>query len=102
MTGKKFLFISIKAYSSDVAWQLTRQGHSVKYFVKNQVDEDIGDGFVTKVKDWQPWVKWADVIVFDDIKSGRLADQLRQEGKLRACGFCPNGNLPATGRPLPL
>ena len=82
MTAKKFLFISINAYSADLAWQLKRQGHSVKYYVKKQLDGDIGDGFVTKVENWQPWIKWADVIVFDDIRSGRLADKLRQEGKL--------------------
>jgi len=76
-----FLFVSVEALSTDLAWQLTKAGHSVKLFVKNQREKDVGDGFVEKVDAWEPLKDWAEVIVFDDIGFGELAERLRVEGK---------------------
>ena len=76
-----FLFVSVEALSTDLAWQLTKAGHSVRLFTKSQSEKDVGDGFVEKVEAWEPHKDWAEVIVFDDIGFGELAEKLRAEGK---------------------
>ena len=78
----KFLFISKDALISDIAWQVSKEGHEVKYFIENKEEEDIADGFVPKTKDWLQKSDWADVIVFDDVLGqGKIARELRQQGK---------------------
>ena len=64
---KKFLFVSLDALISDIAWQVRAGGHEVRYFIASESERDIGDGFVPKVDDWESHVDWADVIVFDDV-----------------------------------
>ncbi|HEV2389335.1 MAG TPA: phosphoribosylglycinamide synthetase C domain-containing protein [Nitrososphaerales archaeon] len=76
-----FLFVSLEALSTDLAWQLTKAGHSVRLFTKSQSEKDVGDGFVDKADAWEPLKDWAEVIVFDDIGFGELAEKLRSEGK---------------------
>ncbi len=76
-----FLFISIEALSSDLAWQMQKEGHHVKFFTQSQSESDVGLGFFEKVSAWEPQVDWADVVVFDDIGFGAVADKLRAEGK---------------------
>ncbi len=82
--GKKnFLFISIEGLISDIAWQVSKEGHHVKFFIENNPDKQIGDGFVEKTDNWEKEVDWADVIVFDDVLGqGALAKKLRDKGKL--------------------
>ncbi|MDH4073797.1 MAG: phosphoribosylamine--glycine ligase [Gammaproteobacteria bacterium] len=80
--SKRFLFVSIDALISDIAWQVTREGNDVKYFIENETEKTIGDGLVPKVNNWEKHVKWADVIVFDDVLGqGEKAAKLRAEGK---------------------
>ncbi len=82
MDKKKFLFVSIDALISDIAWQVLREGHEVKYFIEDKNEADIADGFVPKTDDWKKEVDWADVIVFDDVLGhGTKAQKLRQQGK---------------------
>jgi phosphoribosylamine---glycine ligase len=76
-----FLFVSVEALSTDLAWQLTKAGHKVKFFAKSQSEKDVGEGFVERVDAWEPLKDWAEVIVFDDIGFGELAEKLRAEGK---------------------
>jgi phosphoribosylamine--glycine ligase len=79
---KRFLFVSIGALISDVAWQVVREGHDVKYYIQSESEKSIGDGFVPKVDEWEPHVDWADVIVFDDVLGmGEKAQKLRAAGK---------------------
>jgi len=77
----KFLFVSIEALSMDLAWKLRKEGHQVKFFTRSENEKDVGDGFVEKIEAWEPLKDWADVIVFDDIGFGDVADKLRAEGK---------------------
>jgi phosphoribosylamine--glycine ligase len=78
----KFLFVSKDALISDIAWQVAKEGHEVKYFIEDKEEDDIADGFVPKTKNWQKDVAWADVIVFDDVLGqGTLAEELRKKGK---------------------
>lgn len=78
----KFLFVSIEGLISDLAWKIAKEGHEVKYFIQQKDQRDVCDGFVEKVEDWEKWKDWADIICFDDIGFGQIADKLRKEGKL--------------------
>lgn len=79
----KFLFVSLDALINDIAWQIVKEGHEVKYYIHNEGSKDIADGFVPKTDDWQCDVDWADVIVFDDVLGlGKHAQVLRKKGKL--------------------
>jgi len=78
---KKFLFVSFESLSGDLAWQMKKEGHLVKVYIKAECDKDVYDGFLEKVDDWQKHVDWADVVVFDDVGFGGIADSLRAKGK---------------------
>lgn len=80
--SKKFLFVSLESLSGDLAWTLVKEGHEVKSYIKAPHDADVYQGFVERIDDWKPWVDWADVIVFDDVEFGSIADGLRKKGKL--------------------
>lgn len=79
---RKFLFVSWESLSGDLAWQIKKEGHLVKIYVKSDDDKDVYDGFLEKVPDWKTEVDWADVVVFDDVGFGAAADELRKSGKL--------------------
>src|SRR3989339_315464 len=79
---KKFLFVDWESLNGDLAWQVQKEGHEVKMYIKEQTDVDVYDGILTKVSDWENEVGWADVIVFDDTGFGTKADKLRKAGKL--------------------
>ncbi len=79
---KKFLFVSLESLSGDLAWNVLREGHQVKAWIKEKGDADVYNGFFEKVADWKKFVDWADVIVFDDIEFGPDAEKLRKAGKL--------------------
>ena len=82
MDKKKFLFVSIDGLISDIAWQTFKEGHDVRYFIENEEERDIADGFVPKSESWENDVDWADVIIFDDVLGqGTKAELLRKAGK---------------------
>jgi len=81
-TKRKFLFVGVESLSGDLAWQIKKEGHEVKIYVKRDGDKDVYDGFLEKVDDWNQFVDWADVIIFDDVGFGTVADELRKKGKL--------------------
>lgn len=83
MEKKKFLFVSYDALISDIAWQVVKEGHEAKYWIRDKDSKDVGDGFVPKVDSWEKEVGWADIVVFDDVLGmGTWADNLRKKGKL--------------------
>jgi len=79
---KKFLFVSHESLSGDLAWQVKKEGHEVKVYIKAERDKDVYDGFLDKVEHWEKHKDWADVIVFDDVGFGSVAESLRKAGKL--------------------
>lgn len=80
---KKFLFVSFDGLISDVAWQVVKEGHDVKYYIKNPVDKDSADGLVPKIDSWENEITWADIIIFDDVLGmGKMAEKVRKQGKL--------------------
>lgn len=83
MEKRRFLFVSLDGLISDIAWQVYKEGHEVRYFIENPNERDIADGFVPKVDRWEDEVDWADVIIFDDVLGqGVPAKTLRDAGKL--------------------
>jgi phosphoribosylamine--glycine ligase len=96
MEPTRFLFVSADAaLITDLAWQVHREGHDIKYYIEAESDREIGDGFVPKTDDWEADIDWADVIVFDDIwvgsdvGTGKRARELREQGKA-VVGGTPN------------
>ena len=79
---KKFLFVSLESLSGDLAWSLVKEGHQVKAYIKAKSDLDVYDGFIEKVSSWEEYKDWADVIIFDDVGFGVVAEKLRKQGKL--------------------
>ena len=80
---RRFLFVSLDALITDIAWQVARDGNEVRYYIDAASERQIGDGFVDKVDNWEEHVDWADVIVFDDVLGqGDKAAALREAGKL--------------------
>src|SRR3989338_2031042 len=81
VSPKKFLVVSFESVSGDLAWQIKKEGHEVKAFIQNESDKDVYDGFVDKVDNWEQWKNWADLVVFDYVGFGEIADSLRKAGK---------------------
>ncbi len=82
MEPKNFLFVSLDGLIGDIAWQIAKEGHNVKYFIGNKEEKEVAEGFVPKVDDWEKEVDWADVVVFDDVLGqGTKAKKLRDKGK---------------------
>ena len=82
MDKKKFLFVSLEGLTADTAWQISKEGHDVKYYIANPIEREIADGFVPKTDMWEKEIDWADVIVFDDVLGqGSKAEKLRKQGK---------------------
>jgi len=80
---KNFLFISLDGLIGDIAWQILKEGHNVKYFIEAKEEKEVTDGFVPKVDNWESEVEWADIIVFDDVLGqGTKAKKLRDQRKL--------------------
>ena len=99
MDPKRFLFVSADAaLIGDVAWQVAREGHDVRYYVEAESDREIADGFVTKTDDWRSEVDWADTIVFDDIWVGSEVGTGALAEELRAAGHHVVGGTPNTDR----
>ena len=81
-TPLKFLFVSLESLSGDLAWSVKKEGHEVKAYIKAKSDADVYNGFIDKVERWEDYVDWADVVVFDDVEFGEVAEKLRKKGKL--------------------
>lgn len=79
--GARFLFVSLESLSGDLAWTVKKEGHEVKVYIRAKGDHDVYNGFVEKVDKWEDWTDWADVIIFDDVEFGEVADRLRKKGK---------------------
>ena len=77
----KFLFVSPEALSVDLAYVIRQEGNDVRFYIQSVTERDVGDGFVDKVDSWEDHADWADVVVFDDIGFGKVAEKLRSEGK---------------------
>ena len=99
MDAKHFLFVSADAaLVGDLAWQVSKEGHDVRYYIEADSDTEIADGFVPKTDDWRGDLEWADVIVFDDIWVGDEIGTGELAQELRAAGHAVVGGTPNTDR----
>ncbi len=89
----KFLFVSKWGDSLDIANATLLEGNEVKLFIEYKPCHEVGSGFVPKVKNWQKYVPWADVIIFDYTGYGKIASELRAAGKLVFGGTEYSDNL---------
>ena len=82
MEKRNFLFNSLTGLISDIAWQVSKEGHEVRYYIKDQKESDIADGFVAKADNLEKDTEWADIVIFDDtLGQGEKAHELRATGK---------------------
>src|SRR6201988_1937672 len=83
MDKRKFLFVSLSGLIGDIAWQILKEGHDVRYYIDNEKERDIADGFVPQSNEWEKDAReWADIVVFDDtLGQGARAQALRAAGK---------------------
>lgn len=79
---RKFLFVGWATMNGDLAWQIQKEGHEVKFYIDNKDYADVYDGILDKVANWEEHVDWADVIVFDYTGWGQTAEKLRKQKKL--------------------
>jgi phosphoribosylamine---glycine ligase len=63
----KYLFVSLDGLIADIAWEVVKEGHDVKFYINDPAEKEIADGFVPKTTNWEQEVDWADLIVFDDV-----------------------------------
>lgn len=77
----RLLFVSRWALIHDLAWEVKKEGHDVRYCVLSKADREVGDGLLEKVESWEAHKDWADVVVFDDSEFGETCEKLRREGK---------------------
>lgn len=80
---RKFLFVTYSGLITDTAWRIKMEGNEVRFYIRDESEQEIGDGFVDKIDEWESHVDWADVIVFDDVLgmgtwAKDLRDQVRQ------------------------
>src|SRR5579872_1690427 len=77
-----FLFVSTESLAGDLALRLIEEKHEVRVYSKEANDQDVYDGFLTRVKTWRPHLDWADLIIFEEEAFGNEAEKLRKQGKL--------------------
>lgn len=76
------LFVSIDGLISGIAHQAVQEGHNIRLHIIDPKFSDIADGFIPKSLDWKKDVKWADLIVFDDIGYAKEVKRLKKQNKL--------------------
>jgi phosphoribosylamine--glycine ligase len=65
---------------------LAAHGHDVKVVIRNPLCGDILDGLVEKTSGWRKALAWiaeagdAGVVIFEDVRHGRVQDRLRAKG----------------------
>ncbi|OGL88084.1 phosphoribosylamine--glycine ligase [Candidatus Uhrbacteria bacterium RIFCSPLOWO2_02_FULL_51_9] len=100
MESKKFLFVSIDGLIGDIAWQIIKEGHQVKYYTEEPEEREVADGFVPKVDNWEAELDWADIVIFDDVLGqGLKAKKVRERGKL-VVGGTPYTDMLEDDRPF--
>ena len=78
----KFLFVTIFGESASLAQELLKEGHQVKFFIKDRKMQDVSRRLVPRARNWKKYKDWADVICFDDVDYGKEIDNLRNRGYL--------------------
>ena len=64
MEKRKFLFNSLTGLIGDIAWQVSKEGHEVRYFIKEPKERDLADGFVAKSDNLEKDTEWSDIVIW--------------------------------------
>jgi phosphoribosylamine---glycine ligase len=63
----KVLIVDPGGYALDWAMRCQTDGHEVRAFIKNtEKTANIGQGLITVVRDFHPWLNWADLVFLTD------------------------------------
>lgn len=89
----KFLLISRWGDLLDIAHAILKEGNDVKLYIDYKPCREVGYGFVPKTQNWQKYTDWADIIIFDYTGFGKIATELRSQGKLVIGGTEYTDNL---------
>src|ERR1700722_11138098 len=83
MDKRKFLFVSLSGLIGDIAWQVLKEGHDVRYYIEAEKERDIADGFGPKSTNSEGDAKqWANnVSLKNPLGQGERAQALRAAGK---------------------
>jgi hypothetical protein len=99
MEKRKFLFNSLTGLIGDIAWQVSKEGHEVRYFIKEERERDIADGFVAKSDNLEKTIALrCGLAHYRAMRSGLKRGQRRnREGRVDRRGpyylvACPRGS----------
>jgi len=78
----KFLLLSIDGAGLPIAMKLKLEGNDVAVYIHKNRFKHLYDGMIKKLekKEWGKWIDDQTIIIFDTVKSGRIADRLRRQG----------------------
>ena len=78
----KFLLLSIDGAGLPIAIRLKLEGNNVAVYIHKNRFKHLYDGMVKKLekKEWGKWIDDKTIIIFDTVKSGKVADRLRRQG----------------------
>ena len=84
----RFLIIDPFGLALDIACRAKQAGHDVKLWIRDDPkSHHIGLGLVDVIRDYQPWLRWADLIFMsDNTKHGTAIDAFRQVSKTPIVG----------------
>src|SRR5204862_6269023 len=81
--GGEPINVAIHSHEGDtlsLALRLQDEGHAVGFFVEKDGAQRIGNGLVYRITDFPAAAQKADLVLFDQVGSGSLADLLREQG----------------------
>ena len=93
MDKRKFLFASLSGLIGDIAWQVLKEGHEVRYYIEAEKERDIADGLVPKSKDWEKDAAIGPTLSFLTTPSARAPER-------RLCA--PPASPSSAARPTPI
>lgn len=87
----RVLLIDHNGYALDYSMRCKEAGHAVKHFILDGPRTlNIGVGLVDIIRDFHPWLNWADIIIAsDNVKYIRELDAYRKQNPL-ACVVAAN------------
>ena len=86
----RILIVDEKGFMLDFAWRAKHNGHDVKHYIRDHAhSKDIGIGLVEVVREFTPWLRWADLIVAsDNVKYIHELDNWRANNPGCCCLSC--------------
>ncbi len=76
------LWLSPLTDGYDIALRMKYEGNKVKVWTRDKKNYEIYEGMLDRVDNFYNWIKWADFIVVDGVKMGKVVEYLRRKGKV--------------------